>query len=69
MKRRKGDRVTYLNASGWKYSAVVQRAHRDGTVTVQLQFPLDRNGKEMQNCFQGDHWRVGPKNILDEAKP
>lgn len=64
---RKGQKVTYRSGYGFLYSAIVQRAHRDGSATVQLYFPLDDAGRERVGCFQGDKFRVGAANLVHEA--
>lgn len=51
---KKGQKVRYRSGYGFLYSAVVKRAHKDGTFTVQLYFPLNPDGSERLGCCQGD---------------
>ena len=60
----KGRRVRYVSGSGFLYSAIVLRAHRDGDCTIRVYFPL-RDGEEMTGCFQGDVFRVSRIQVED----
>jgi len=53
---KKGDKVAYTVRSG-SYSAYVRTMHRDGSVTVEVWFMLDDNGKE-RGPFQGMKFRL-----------
>jgi hypothetical protein len=59
---RKGDAVEYISGQGFLYTATVQRAHRDGSVTVQLGFPI-RDGRVVGG-HQGDRFRVDPRRHI-----
>lgn len=58
---RKSDAVTYP-VRGSAIRARVTRVHRDGTVTVEAQFYLDANGKEVPG-YLGFKYRV-PADML-----
>lgn len=50
---RKGDHLWYWSAydHGDKIAAVVCRAHRDGTATIEARFCLDANGEPTGTYF------------------
>lgn len=54
---KKSDSVTYTAASRTRYSAIVERAHKDSDCTIRLYFPLRDDGTEIHS-FQGDRFRV-----------
>lgn len=60
-----GDKVVYTSAFGTLYSAFVKHAHRDGDFTIQLYFPLDDAGQEMQGCFHGTRFRVNSGQVSE----
>ncbi len=53
---RKDDRLVYIGKRH-RYSAVITRAHRDGTFTVKLGFRLDEHN-EPEGFYQGDLVRI-----------
>jgi hypothetical protein len=58
---KKGDKVLY-EVRGSQYSAYIRTAHKDGSFTVELYFPL-RDGIEARYGFQGMKFRVSPSFI------
>lgn len=64
---KKREDVVYTSAHGGEFTARVKTVHRDGSWTVNLQFPI-RDGKLMR-AFQGDlNYRVGPSHIAEQTK-
>jgi hypothetical protein len=47
-----------------RFSARVETCHHDGSVTVRLLFPLERDGREMRCGYMGDRYRVAPSAFL-----
>ncbi len=60
---KKGDYLVYVSGHGNRFQALVLRAHRDGTFTVLVQWPLTAADTTC-GCYQGDTWRIGAKNIV-----
>jgi hypothetical protein len=65
MSFQKREKVTYTSAYGVKFSARVETCHRDGTYTVKLLFPLEKDGQEMRCGYMGDRYRVNPATHLE----
>lgn len=63
-KFRKGAFATYEVANGEKVLAVVRRAHRDGSVTVETRHRLNRDG-EPCGCYLGYRFTL-PVTLLTE---
>lgn len=61
----KDSTVIYSNRPRNRYSARVLVAHKDGSRTIRLLWPLDIYGKEMLGAYQGDKFRVGPEMLSD----
>lgn len=62
---KKGQKFAYRAGSGNLYSAIVLRAHRDGTYTVRVYFALDKIGREIEGTMQGDKYRIGAANVAE----
>jgi hypothetical protein len=61
---KKREKVTYTSGHGVRFSARVETCHHDGSVTVRLLFPLEKDGREMRCGYMGDRYRVAPSAFL-----
>lgn len=55
----KGCQAVYTTAFGNEFTATVLIAHRDGTYTIRVCFPV-HNGRRLAYGYQGDRYRVEP---------
>jgi hypothetical protein len=62
----KRQKVAYTSGHGVKFSARVETCHRDGSYTVKLLFPLEKDGQEARCGYVGYRYRVDPETHLSE---
>jgi len=60
---KKGQWIKYRSWCGKLYTAIIRTAHKDGSLTIEVYFPLRPNGSENTFCFQGDKFRIGQEHI------
>ncbi len=62
---RKGMKVRYTSGHGGVFSAIVRRAHRDGSATIIVHFLLDPAGQKNVRCFQDHKFRVHTNRLAE----
>lgn len=65
VKFRKHQHVTY-DCRGRTITAIIRRAHRDGTVTVEARHVLDDSGN-IQGCYLGFRFRYDAADLRASA--
>ena len=63
---RKNEHVIYRSFHGFLFTARVLRAHRDGTVTIEVKHTIDAEGN-IGRVYQGNRFRVSPADSLISA--